>query len=82
MDPMRLSVEAGIRAPPYLARQMSRVETRTPRVTDVLLPYLFGNGAGGVLLWPLLAMVVKKGGGRMDEQHNDTAFTQVQAIAR
>ena len=62
MDPKRLVVEEGIRAPPYPARQMSRVETRTPGVTDVLLPYLFGNGAGGVLLWPLLGLVVEKRG--------------------
>ena len=27
----------------YLARQMSRVETRTPGVTDVQLPDLFGE---------------------------------------
>jgi hypothetical protein len=32
------------RAPPYLARQMSRVETWTPGVTDVQLPDLFGSG--------------------------------------
>ena len=28
---------------PYLARQMSRVEMRTPGVTDVQLPNLFGK---------------------------------------
>ena len=37
------------RAPPYLARQMSRVETRTPGVTDVQLPDLFGSGVGAIL---------------------------------
>ena len=37
------------RAPPYLARQMSRVETRTPGLTDVQLPDLFGSGVGAIL---------------------------------
>ena len=36
-------------APPYLVHQMSRVETRTPGVTDVQLPDLFGNGVGAIL---------------------------------
>ena len=70
----RLVGDAGVRAPPYLACQMSRVETRTPGVTDIQLPYLFGNGAGGLLLWPLLRVVVEEGEGRVDEQHNDTDF--------
>ena len=35
--------------PPYLARQMSRVETRTPGETDVVLPDLFGSGVRAIL---------------------------------
>ena len=60
--------------PTYLARQMSRVETRTPGVTDVRLPDLFGSGAGET---PALTLT-RRGGGRRDkeveEQHNDTDF--------
>ena len=53
---------------------MSRVNTRTPGVTDVQLPDLFSSGAGGLLFWPSLGVVVENGEGRVDEQHNDTDF--------
>ena len=78
----RLADDAGVRAPPYLARQVSRVETRTPGVTDVQLPDLFGSGAGETPALSLLDMGV---GRWMKGWMNNTGtqdFTQVQAIAR
>ena len=42
------------RAPPYLARQMSRVGTRTPGVTNFQLSDLFGSGVGEMTAFPLM----------------------------
>ena len=53
---------------------MSRVDTRTPGVTDVHLPDLFGSGAGETPALSLLEVVVGKVGEGVDEQGKDTGF--------
>ena len=67
------------RAPPYLARQMSRVKTRTPGVTDVQLPDLFGSGVGAIVA---VSRVNTPAMGIQLYSNGHIVFTQVQAIAR
>ena len=65
-DPLDIAGKQISRAP-YLARQMLRVEMRTPGETDIQLPDLFGSGVRR----ELLSSSMMKGN---ETKHTDTSF--------